>query len=288
MSQIAVLGTGAMGSRMAVNLLKQGHEVTVWNRGKEKLKPLVALGAIAASTPLAAVQNADFAISMVRDDKASEQVWLTKETGAIHGMKRNAVAIESSTLTVKWVIQLAQQFVDRDLSFLDAPVAGSRPQAEAAQLIYLVGGQATDVETATPIFDALGEATHHAGDIGSGTAVKLAVNTLFGVQAAAMAELIGFMRLCGIVPNKAVEILSATPVCSPVANALAEAMVAEKFSPMFPIDLVEKDLGYLSATAAEHQAAVPVGKSAREVFQRAIAQGYGSQNITGVAQLYAD
>ena len=141
---------------------------------------------------------------------------------------------------MKWSRQLAAKFADRQLAFLDAPVAGSRPQAEAAQLIY----------------------------------------------AAAIAELVGFVQSCGLDKDKAVEILGATPVCSPAAKGLASAMIAEKFSPLFPIELVEKDLGYLSATAAEQEAEVPVGQLARQVFQRAIAKGYGTDNITGVAQLY--
>ena len=275
-----------MGSRMAANLLKQNHAVTVWNRSQQRTEPLVERGAIAAETPLAAVQNADFVISMVRDDEASQQVWLAEKTGAIWGLKPKTVAIESSTLTVKWVKQLAQQFANRQLSFLDAPVAGSRPQADTAQLIYLVGGDASTLETARPVLEAMGSAIHHAGKAGSGTAIKLAVNALFGTQAAAMAELISFMESCGLDKSRAVDILTATPVCSPAAKALAEAIVASKFSPLFPVDLAEKDLGYLSATASEQQIDVPIGKSTRQVFKKAIAQGYGADNITGVAKLY--
>ena len=284
MSRIAVLGMGAMGSRMAVNLLQQGHQVTVWNRSREKVEPLIEKGAIAASTPREAVQGADFAISMVRDDEASRQVWLAEETGAVAGMGERAIAIESSTLTVDWMRQLAQQFTDRNLAFLDAPVAGSRPQAEAAQLIYLVGGESETLEQAMPVLNAMGGAVHHAGTVGSGTAIKLAINTLFGIQAAAMAELISFMNKCGLNKTQAVEILTATPVCSPAAKVLADAMIASKFSPLFPIDLVEKDLSYLMDSAK--QAALPMGKTASKVFQQAIDSGYGADNITGVIQLY--
>lgn len=286
MSRIAVLGAGAMGSRMATNLLKQGHDVTVWNRSKQKLEPLEALGAIAAETPLTAVEDAEFVISMVRDDEASQQVWLAEKTGAIEGIGKHTIAIESSTLTVKWSRQLAAQFASRQLAFLDAPVAGSRLQAEAAQLIYLVGGETAILETARPILSVLGGAIHHAGEASNGTAIKLAINALLGIQTASIAELIGFVQSCGLDRDKAVEILSATPVCSPAAKILASAMVDRKFSPMFPIDLVEKDLGYLSATAAEQQVEVPIGQLARQVFQTAAAQGYGADNITGVAQLY--
>ena len=128
---------------------------------------------------------------------------------------------------------------------------------------------------------------HHAGKVSSGTAMKLAVNALFGIQAAAIAELMGFLRNNGLDETRAIEILAATPVCSPAAKGLASAMVAGKFSPLFPIDLVEKDRGYLKASATVQPVGVPIGKAARDVFQTAISNGYGSNNITGVAQLYS-
>jgi 3-hydroxyisobutyrate dehydrogenase len=156
MSKVTVLGMGAMGSRMALSLLKAEHEVTVWNRNRHKTESLVQAGAKVADTPRTAVKNADFVISMVRDDEASKQVWLNSETGALLGLPKNAVAIESSTLTVAWIKELAQQFSDRQIAFLDAPVAGTLPQADAAQLIYFVGGDVEIFTKAQPILETMG------------------------------------------------------------------------------------------------------------------------------------
>lgn len=180
---------------------------------------------------------------------------------------------------------MAKLCKERDIAFLDAPVAGSLPQAEAAQLIYLVGGEQIAFDGVQPILSASGSAVHYAGSAGSGMAIKLAVNALFGIQAAAMGELIGFMQRCGLDGAQALDILTTTPVCSPAAKALASGMMARQFSPLFPIELVEKDLGYLADTA--QAAKLPMGNAARQVFQQAIAQGYAADNITGVAQLYA-
>ena len=157
MSRITVLGMGAMGARMAQNLLKQGHAVTVWNRSVEKTVALVSAGAEAADTPRAAVESAEFVISMVRDDEASRQVWLKDEVGALDGLSKNAIAIESSTLTVDWTRTLAQHFEKKACVFLDAPVAGSLPQAEGAQLIYFIGGEKESIERVRPILDTLGK-----------------------------------------------------------------------------------------------------------------------------------
>ncbi len=281
MSRITVLG---MEAQIAQNLLKQGHAVTVWNRSAQKTVALVLAGAEAADTPRAAVKSAEFVISMVRDDEASQQVWLADEVGALDGLSKNAIALESSTLTVDWTRTLAQHFQKKACAFLDAPVAGSLPQAESAQLIYFVGGEKDSVERVRPVLNTLGSAVHYAGAVGNAMAIKLAVNALFSIQTAALGELITFMRHYGLESAQAVDILTATPVCSSAADALARAIVARKFGAMFPIELVEKDLSYL-ADSQRNQLDTPISKSAHSVFQTAVNRGYGADNITGVIQL---
>ena len=137
--KIAVLGLGAMGSRMAVNLLTAGYTVPVWNRSPESTKPLAAKGANLATTPKLAAKSADIVISMVTDINASKAVWLDSETGALSGMVEGAIAIESSTLTVNWIKELAAEITGQGIGFLDAPVVGTRPQADSGTLVYLVG-----------------------------------------------------------------------------------------------------------------------------------------------------
>src|SRR5579864_5429565 len=168
MAKIAFLGLGAMGSRMAGNLLKAGHAVTVWNRDPSKVTPLAALGAVIAGTPKAAVPGAEIVIAMVRDDGASQRVWLDPESGALGGVGRQAIAIESSTLTVGWVKTLSAAAAGRGVSFLDAPVVGSRPQAEAAELTFLAGGDSSVLARAEPVLRVMGSAVHHVGSSGAG------------------------------------------------------------------------------------------------------------------------
>lgn len=286
MANVTVLGMGAMGSRMAAALLKAGHEVTVWNRTPDKTAPLVAAGATAATSPRTAVAHADFAISMVRDNEASRQVWLDQNTGALAGLRNGAIAIESATVTIAWTRELYDVCRAHGITFLDAPVAGSRPQAEAAQLIYFVGGDAAVVAQAEPILKAMGSTVHHAGPVGSGAAVKLVANALLAVQVAAMGELMGLMRHGGMDAAKVFEIVSATPVCSPAAKLAANAMLARNFAPMFPIELVEKDLNYVLGAAKENNSRTPIAQATADVFAEAIGRDYSADNITGVAQLY--
>lgn len=286
MSQVTVLGMGAMGSRMALSLLKAGHKVTVWNRNLDKTKSVVQAGAIVAETPRAAVKDAELVISMVRDDEASKRIWLEAETGAMKGLSRNTIAIESSTLTVAWTKELGQECQDRGIAFLDAPVAGTLPQADAAQLIYFVGGDIEVFHKAQPILQTMGSRIHHAGAVGSGMTIKLAVNALFGIQVSALGELISLIKGCGLDEIKAVEILTTTPVCSPAAKGAAAGILSRNFSPLFPIELVEKDLSYAVKTAQDHDGKLPIAAATQATFQDAIAEGYGTDNITGIAQLY--
>lgn len=286
MARVAVLGLGAMGSRTALRLLQAGHDLTVWNRSAQAAAPLVAAGARLADSPREAASAADVAISMVRDDDASKAVWLASGTGALEGLGADAIGIESSTLTSRWMRMLAGHFREADRGFLDAPVAGSRPQAEAGQLIYLVGGELNVLARVEPVLRAMGGAIHHAGPAGSGTTLKLAVNALLGVQVAALAEIIGFLGRSGTDIPGAIGILSATPVWSPAANGAAASMSASDFAPMFPVDLVEKDLRNTLADAEAVEADMPVAAASRDVFAKAISQGLGPDNLTAVGRLY--
>ncbi|MBI1340797.1 NAD-binding protein [bacterium] len=285
MARIAILGLGAMGARMAANLLEAGHELAVWNRSPGRDAALVERGARRARSPKEAATGAEFVIAMLRDDDASREVWTDQAHGALAGTNHEAIAIESSTLSVGWSRALAARCAEAGIAFLDAPVAGSRPQAEAKALIHLVGGERETVERARPVLAAMGAALIHAGPAGSGAVLKLAVNMLFGVQVACVAEMLALMRRGGLAPEEAFTRLSATPVCSLAAKAAGEAILAGNFAPQFPVELVEKDFGY-AVEALGGADAAPVAAAVRQVFSRAMEEDLGDQNLTAIAQLY--
>ena len=171
---------------------------------------------------------------------------------------------------------------------IDAPVVGSRPQADASQLVFLAGGNAIDVDRARPLLGLMGAAAHHVGGHGAGAAVKLAVNALFGVQVAAMAEMIGLLAGQRVHLARALDVIGLLPVASPAAKGAAASMLGGNFAPLFPIDLVEKDFGYVVEAAGSGAAGpgAPVAAAARDVMRQAMRRGWGAQNLTGVVQLY--
>ncbi len=286
MTKIAFLGLGAMGSRMARNLIEAGHEVAVWNRSPERAAPLVKAGAICHATPRHAATGARIVCAMVTDNEASRDLWLHEETGALAAMGQGAIAVEHSTLTPAWLKALEVRAAVQNVCLVDAPVVGSRPQAEARQLSFLVGGGAQTVEEVRPLLAKLGSAVHHLGPVGAGAAMKLAVNALFGVQVAAMAEVLALLTKSGLEAARALETLSALPVTSPAAKGVGALIVARKFDPMFPIDLVEKDFRYVSEAGRSAGSRTPTSDAIRALYREAIESGLGGDNIHGIAKLY--
>jgi 3-hydroxyisobutyrate dehydrogenase len=286
MSRIAFLGLGAMGSRMAAHLVEAGHAVTVWNRSRAVMDRLVALGASPAASPRAAAESADFVMSMVTDDAASSAVWMDPVSGALAGLSPNATAIEISTVSPGWLATLSHAVTARHARFLDAPVAGTLPQAEARQLIFFVGGEEAVFEHAKPILAAMGGAVHHLGPAGQGLLFKLAVNGLLAVQIAALAEALGFLAEFGIDPAAAMRLLATLPIASPAGSGMGNLMVSGDFEPRFTASLMAKDLRYAAEFAAEKSVNLPAVQTARAVFETACDRGFASRNVTAVAKLY--
>ena len=288
MSNVVILGLGAIGSLMARRLLDAGHTVAVYNRTPEAAAPLLAAGATAAASPReAASQGAEFVLSMVTDDDASRRVWLDSSNGALAGMAAGSVAIECSTLTPAWTRELAAACAQRGVGFVEAPVVGSRPQAEAGQLVLLVSAAEEARARTEALLKALGGRSIVLGDTpGQGATLKLLVNTLFAIQATALGELLGFAQRTGLPEATVVEALASLPVLSPAAAGLLKGMHARDFAPLFPVALVEKDLRYALETAAAVGARLPSTAAAHAVVAEADARGHGGEHLSAVARVF--
>lgn len=282
----AILGLGAMGQRMAQRLLNAGFSVDVWNRTRDKAAPLLAAGANWHDTPADSVAQAEVVISMLRDDDASRAVWMAPTTGALHALPPHATVIECSSLSIGWVQELARSVNLHGNVFLDAPVVGSRPQAEGGTLVHLVGGEAAHLDRVRPVLSALSGAVHHVGPVGSGAAMKLLVNMVFGTQVAAVAEALGWAQHQRLDPQVLSTVLGALPVCSPVMKGAVDSMLHRSFDPLFPLDLAEKDLRYFLAEARNRAANTPVAETAHAVMLQGVAEGLADRHLTAVSLLY--
>lgn len=286
MKNISILGTGAMGSRIAMNLLEAGYHVTAWNRTAARAENLRQLGAALAPTPAEAASEADVVLSLLSDDSAARAVWLDPQQGACAGLRAEACAIESSSTTPAWSRELRAAVNDRGASYLEAPVVGSRPQAEARQLIHLVGGDPGVLEQLRPLLGTSAAAIHHVGAVGSAMSAKLAVNLLFASQVAVLAETLGVLAQAGIDDRSALALLAELPTTSPALKGIGTLIAARDYAPLFPIDLVVKDLDYYRQTAQRGGVESPLARSVRDVYAGARNSGLGGDNIAGIARLY--
>ena len=286
MKKIAFLGVGVMGSGMTNRLLDAGFAVTVWNRNAARAEPLRQKGAAIAPSPRQAAETADVVIAMVADDNASRAVWTGKE-GALAGLREGAVALECSTLSPEWVTELAGLVEARGASFLDAPVTGSRPQAAKGEVLFLVGGDPTALESVRDVLRPMSRDAVHMGPVASGARMKLVNNFMSAVQAVALAEALAFSHECGLDPVAAMHVLTNGAPGSPLVKTVGARMMARDYAVNFFLRLMRKDVSYASEEAKRHGVELRTAAAALVRFDQAIAAGWGDADFAAVAEAIA-
>lgn len=281
---VALLGLGTMGRGMAANLLKAGFPLTVWNRTQTKAKPFAAQGARVASTPAEAVKGAQLVISILADDNASREAWLGKD-GALAAAERGAVLVESSTASPHWIAELGAAAQMHGCELLDAPVTGSRLQAEGGQLNFLVGGSEEAFTKARPALEAMSRKIAHLGPLTSGAKMKLLNNFLCGVQLASLAEGMAWLERSGLDRDQAIELLKAGAPGSPLLSGMADRMTKDLETVNFSLALLAKDMAYAHASAAEAGVDLTTAANAKQLLDRAIAIGYGEKDMANVVEV---
>jgi 3-hydroxyisobutyrate dehydrogenase len=279
--RVAFLGLGTMGGGMAGRLLSAGFPLAVFNRNREKAAAFSQGGAVVAESPREAASKADIVISMVADDTASRGVWLG-DNGALAGVSHGTVLIESSTLTVAWVKELAAAAAKQKCEFLDAPVTGTKPHAASGELMFLVGGPAAALDTARPVLSVLGREVVHLGPSGSGALMKLINNFVCGVQAASFAEAVSLLDAGGLDRARALPILLNGAPGSPMVKRISERVTAGDSTPNFFLRLMAKDLCYAVEEAAQRGIPLRTAASAFTVFEEAVASGHGDEDVSAV------
>jgi len=280
---VALLGLGTMGAGMAENLLKADFSLSVYNRTAAKAQALINAGAHFAPTPAEAARDASVIISMLSDDAASREVWLGRD-GALEAIEKGAILIESSTVSPAWIAELAGAAAQRGAAFLDAPVTGSRMQAETGQLSFLVGGGDATLENALPILKAMSKEVVHLGPVGSGAKMKLINNFLCGVQVASLAEGLAWIERSGLDREKALSVLKSGAPGSPLLGAISARMVSKNYAVNFLLTLMTKDLLYAQNEAARNNVVLRTAEAARGLFEVANKQGFGSEDMASVIE----
>jgi len=287
MARIAFVGLGRMGRGMAGRLLDAGHELVVVNRTPDRAAGLVARGATQAATPREAAAGADAVVVMVSDDEASRSVWLGADGVLAGDVAPGTLALDCSTLSHDWLLELAAAVQGRGLRFLDCPVTGLPDAAAAGELTLLVGADAHDLAAAGPVLEPMAKAVLHFGPVGTGNAYKLAINLMGAVQISAAAELLAIVERAGLDLDQVADAVATSQAASPQVVRNTRRMVAMSHADdvVFAGRLRRKDTAYGVALADSLGVDAAFGRVALGRLDELLAAGLGEQNESGIIEI---
>lgn len=275
-----------MGSPMARNLLRAGHELTVYNRSREKAKPLAAEGARIAESPAAAVHGVDAILTMLSDDAAVEQA--TFGENGIAGALGGAIHVSASTISTAMARRLAAEHARRGESYLSAPVFGRPEAAQAGKLLVVAAGPDALVERCRPLFDAIGRMTFVAGaEPWQANTVKLCGNFMIASMLETFGEAFATLRKSKVNPHLFLEVMNAL-FGSPVYANYGRIVADEKFEPAgFALRLGLKDARLMLETAQECESPMPLASLICDHLLSGVAQGQSELDWSSVARVIA-
>lgn len=285
--RVAFLGLGHMGIGMAARLAAAGHTLAVYNRTSGRAAPLERFNVRIAESPRAAAQKADVIIGMTADDESSRAMWLG-ENGALAGENLpEALAIECSTLSHDWVLELAAHVARRSFRYVDAPVTGLPDAAAAGTLTLLVGGEAADIDAARPVFAPLATRVLHFGAVGSGTVYKLMVNLMGAVQIASAAEGFAIAERAGLDLKLVADAIASGQSASPqVVRNVRRFVAGDHGNVNFTPALRLKDVEYALRLARQLGVDSAFGAAAAQIYRRLIDLGFAQDNESRVIDAF--
>ena len=287
MTSVAFIGLGNMGIGMAQRLLGAGHDLRVYNRTRSKAVPLEHAGARVCATPREACEGAEAVIAMTADDASSRSVWLGPDCALAARLAPRALAIECSTLSHDWVLELASKSRARDLCYLDAPVTGLPEHAASGTLTLLVGADAADLAAAKPLLGAISNRILRFGGVGTGTAYKLIINLIGAVQIASVAEGIALAEKAGLDLEVVADAIATGQAASPQVARNSRRMVDNDheenvvFTPVLRL----KDVGYALALARALGIGSPFGELAAREFRQLCDLGHTRANESKIIEV---
>ncbi len=292
MATITFIGLGNMGGPMASNLVKAGHDVTVFDLSKEAVQTLVSEGAKTADTAHEAAKGAECVITMLPAGQHVEAVYLGDD-GLLAKLPEGTLVIDSSTIAPETARSVAEAAKARNIPFLDAPVSGGVGGAKAGTLTFICGGAEDTFAKAKPILDAMGKNIFHAGEHGSGQVAKICNNMLLAILMAGTSEALALGVKNGLDPAVLSEIMKqssggnwALNVYNPWPGVMENAPASRNYEGGFLVNLMTKDLGLAFDNAVKNQASIPMGSLARNLFSIHAGQGNGTLDFSSIQRLY--
>lgn len=292
MSRIAFIGLGHMGAPMALNLLKAGHELSVFDLVPAAVKTLTDAGASAADSAQAAVKDVDAVVTMLPASKHVEGLYLG-ESGLLQHIARGTLVMECSTIAAESARKVAEAAAAKGIRMIDAPVSGGTGGAVAGTLTFIVGGAAADMDAARPYLEKMGKNIFHAGEAGAGQVAKICNNMLLGILMAGTAEALALGAANGLDPKVLSDIIAkssgrnwATELYNPWPGVMDHAPASKGYEGGFGVDLMLKDLGLAAESALTVRASTPLGELARNLYSLHSSQGNGGLDFSSILTMY--
>jgi 3-hydroxyisobutyrate dehydrogenase-like beta-hydroxyacid dehydrogenase len=285
---LAWIGLGAIGTPMALNLLKAGYGLTVHNRTPGRCAPLQAAGAAVAPSPAAAARQADALLLCVSDDAAAEAVLLgaPDPAAAVAGLRPGSLVIDCSTISPATSRRLAAALAERQVGYIDAPVTGGTEGAKAGTLSVLVGGDSQHLERARPLLEVIGGRITHFGPVGSGQEAKAVNQVLVAGSYAAVAEALQLAERLGLDHHQVVEALKGGAAGSWALEHRSTQMINDHYPLGFKLALHRKDLGIALEAAAAQQLELPVTEQVAAMEDALLASGHGDLDVSALARWF--
>ena len=283
--RVGFIGLGVMGAPMALNLLKAGYPLTVHNRSRQKMEPLVSEGARAASSPREVVEHVDVLLTCVGFPADVQRVYLGPD-GAVDGARSGQLFCDLSTVDQATHLQVAERLTERGVRYLDAPISGGVAGARDAKLTIMVGGSPADFARVRPLLDVMGSNVHLVGPVGAGSVVKLINQMMNALNALGAAEGLVLGTKAGIDPAVLHEILRTSSGSSSSLDRLATAAFKRDFAPGFTLDLMHKDVSLAVDLARAQGVRFLAGALVEQLLQEARAAGLGSQAFTSAITMH--
>lgn len=278
---VAVLGTGIMGAAMARNLISAGMEVRAWNRTREKVEPLADDGAIVADSPLQAADGVDFLLTMLPDADTTAGV---VGDGVLAALAEGGIWLQMGTVGIEGNDRLAALAEEASVTYVDAPVLGTKKPAEEGRLILLASGPEEARRWCEPVFEAIGGRTMWLGPAGAGSRLKLVTNNWIAGLLGVLGETIAFAEKLGVDPERFLEAIEGGPLDVPYARMKGRMMIEEDFPPSFSLKLARKDVALMLDAAGSEGLRLALTEAVAERYDGAIEAGHGEEDMAAVYQ----
>lgn len=279
--KVGFVGLGIMGRPMAINLIKAGFELSVYDVFPEAITPVVANGARAASTAADAAKGSEITVTMVQDGPQAEAAILD-DGGVLEGSEPGQLIVDMSSIAPAISQKIVPECEAKGVDFIDAPVSGGEPFAISGDLAIMVGGKADAFERARPLFDVMGKSAVLCGGVGAGNVTKLANQIVVGGNIHALAEALVLATKAGVNPETVFDAIKSGLAGSNVMNAKGPMMFNRNFNPGFRIELHYKDINNAMQTARELDLPLQVTANLQQVLTALVASGKGKLDHSAI------